>query len=211
MVYYGPCARYESTWRSVRMTPLISKNWDGWSVSGPGQHIPLGKSLRYPLNRRRRGPPPPEQVWSFWRREISTVTGIQPRFFRRPAHKIVTITDWRSKIIIISTWNRANVDRTVCTGHLTSTQCWMYVSFPCSTTFYSICVISAIQLESNSSFWISSFSHAPATAVSRGCLRYLKLAGMPAHPSELVSERKRSGVTWQPSMSTVNRHMQNNG
>jgi len=150
-----------------------------WVVSfRPRPHIPLGKSLRYVLSRS--GP--------FCRREISTVNDTQPRFFSRPAHKIVTTTDWRSKMII-STWNRANVGRTVCTGHLTSTPCWMYVSFPYSTAFYFICVISATQSESNSSSWISSVSHAPATAVSRGCLRYLKLAGMPVHPSELVSGR----------------------
>jgi hypothetical protein len=188
----------------------LQKNWDEWSVSGAGRIYRWERaSDTYWIW----GWVPssiPEQVRTFCRREISTLSGTEPRFFSRPVHKIVTITDRRSKII--STWNRANVDRTVCTGHLTtSTHCWMYVSFPCSAAFYFIFVISATQLKSNSSFWISSVSHAPATAVSRGCLRYLQLAGMPAPPSELLSERKRSGVTWQPSMSTVNRHMQNNG
>lgn len=188
----------------------FTKNWDEWSVSGAGCIYRWERaSDTYWIW----GWVPssiPEQVRTFCRREISTLSGTEPRLFSRPVHKIVTITDRRSKII--STWNRANVDRTVCTGHLTtSTHCWMYVSFPCSAAFYFIFVISATQLKSNSSFWISSVSHAPATAVSRGCLRYLQLAGMPAPPSELLSERKRSGVTWQPSMSTVNRHMQNNG
>ena len=110
----GPCARYESTWWSEGMAPLISKL--RWVVSfRPRPHIPLGKNLTYLLNR----------SGLFADDSISTLTGTQPRLFSRPAHKTVTTTDWRTNTTI-STSNRPNVDRTVCTGHLTSIQCWMY-------------------------------------------------------------------------------------
>lgn len=65
----------------------FTKNWDEWSVSGAGRIYRWERaSDTYWIW----GWVPssiPEQVRTFCRREISTLSGTEPRFFSRPVHK----------------------------------------------------------------------------------------------------------------------------